>query len=103
MKTKILVDFQICIGVSLNFKLNFEILKELMNDFSNNLREHHTMAASANMFYIAIGCKNKANMKVAASNINIEIHQLFSEQRIRGVRVSIVQWKISVDLTRTCF
>ena len=29
------------------------------------------MAASANMFYIAIDYNNKANMKVAASNINI--------------------------------
>ena len=55
MKTKILADFQICIGVSFNFKLNFAILKELMNDFSNKLGEHHTMAALANMFYIAIG------------------------------------------------
>ena len=67
------------------------------------LREHHAMAASANIFYIAIGYKNKANMKVAASNINIKIHQLFSEQLIRGVRVTIAQRKISVDLTRTCF
>ena len=37
------------------------------------------MAASGNMFYIAIGYKHKANMKVAASNINIKIHQLFSK------------------------
>ena len=70
--------------------------------FGTSLREH-TMAASANMFYIAIGYKNRANMKVAASNINIKIHQLFSEQRILGVRVTIAQRKISVDLTRTCF
>ena len=70
--------------------------------FGTTLREH-TMAASANMFYIAIGYKNRANMKVAASNINIKIHQLFSEQRILGVRVTIAQRKISVDLTRTCF
>ena len=61
------------------------------------------MAASANMFYNAIRYKNKANMKVAASNININIHQLFSEQRILGVRVTVVQRKISVDLTLTCF
>ena len=33
------------------------------------------MAASANMFYIAIDYKNKTNMKVTASNINIKIHQ----------------------------
>ena len=42
------------------------------------------MAASANMFYIAIGYKNKTNMKVAASNINIKIHEQFSEQWILG-------------------
>ena len=71
--------------------------------FVTTLREHHTIAASVNMFYIAIGYKNKANMKEAASNINSKIHQLFSEQRILGVRVTVVQRKISVDLTRTCF
>ena len=70
--------------------------------FGTTLREH-TMAASANMFYIAIGYKNRANMKVATSNINIKMHQLFSEQRILGVHVTIAQRKISVDLARTCF
>ena len=35
--------------------------------FGTTLREHHPMAASANMFYIAIGYKNTANMKGAAS------------------------------------
>ena len=70
--------------------------------FGTTLREH-TMDASANMFHIAIGYKNKANMKVAASNINIKMHQLFSEQRILGVHVTIAQRKISVDLARTCF
>ena len=71
--------------------------------FGTTLREHHPMAASADMFYIAIGYKNRENMKVAASNINIKIHQLFSEQRILGVHETIAQRKISVDLTRTCF
>ena len=47
--------------------------------FGTTLREHRTMAASGNMFYIAISYKHKANMKVAASNINIKIHQLFSK------------------------
>ena len=61
------------------------------------------IAASAYMFYIAIGYKNKANMKVAASNMNIKIHQMFSEQLILGVCLTIVQWKVSVDLIRTCF
>ena len=41
------------------------------------LKEHFTMVASANIFCIAIGYKNKANMKVAASNINIKIHHCF--------------------------
>ena len=36
-----------------------------------------TMAASGSMFYIAIDYKNKRNMKVAARNMNIKIHQLF--------------------------
>ena len=70
--------------------------------FGTTLREH-TMVASAVMFYIAIGYKNKANMKVAASNINIKIRQLFSEQRILDACMTIVQRKISVDLTRTYF
>ena len=71
--------------------------------FGTTLREHRTMAASANMFYIAIGYKNKANMKVAVSNINIKMHQLFSEQRIFCVLVTTVQRKIFVDLMQTCF
>ena len=71
-------------------------------NFGTTLREH-TMDASANMFHIAIGYKNKANMKVAASNINIKIRQLFSEQRILDVCMTIVQLKISVDWTRTYF
>ena len=66
------------------------------------LGEHFTKAASASMFYVTIDYKNKANMKIAASNINIKIHQLFSKQRILGVRVTIAQRKISGDLTRTC-
>ena len=48
------------------------------------------MATSANMFYIAIGDKNKTNMKLAASNRNIKIHQLFSKQRIFGVALVLV-------------
>ena len=64
------------------------------------LGEHPTMAISASMFYIAIDNKNKTNMKVAASNIKIKIHQLFSKQRILGVRVTIALRKM--DLTRTC-
>ena len=65
------------------------------------LREHLSMVASASMFYIATDCKNKPNMKVAASNIKIKIHQLFSKQQILGVRVTIAQRKTSGDLIRT--
>ena len=42
-------------------------------------------------------------MKVATSNINIKIHQLFTEPGILGVLVTIAQRKISVDLAQTCF
>ena len=59
--------------------------------------------ASANMFYIVIDYKNKTYVKVAASNINFKTHRLFSKQRILGVRVTIVQRKMSGDLTQTCF
>ena len=70
--------------------------------FRMTLEEQLTMAASASMFYIAIDYKNKPNMKVAASNININIHRLFSKQRILGVRMTTAQRKTSGDLTRTC-
>ena len=52
--------------------------------------EHPPMTASR-MFYIATDFKNEPNMKVAASNVNIEIHQLFSKQLILGVRVTVAQ------------
>ena len=45
--------------------------------FRMTLEKQFTMAASASMFYIAIDYKNKPNMKVAASNININIHDCF--------------------------
>ena len=41
-------------------------------------------------------------MKVAVSNVNIKIHQLFSKQRILGVRLTIAHRKTSGDLTLTC-
>ena len=46
--------------------------------FGVTLGEHVTMAASAITFYIAIDYKNKVNMKVTVSNIDIKIHQMFS-------------------------
>ena len=52
--------------------------------FGMTLAEHLTMAASTGMFYIAIDYENELNMKVAASNVNIKMHQLFSNQQILG-------------------
>ena len=65
------------------------------------LGEQLAMAVSASMFYIATDYKNKLNMKVAASNINIKTHQSFFKQRILDVRVTIAQRKTSTDLTQT--
>ena len=45
--------------------------------FGMTLAEHLTMVASANMFNFAIDYENEPNMKVEASNVNIEINQLF--------------------------
>ena len=45
--------------------------------FGMTLAEHLMMAASANMFNFAIDYENEPNMKVEASNVNIEINQLF--------------------------
>ena len=66
--------------------------------FGMSLAEHLTMAASASMFYIAIDYENEPNMKVAASNVNIKIHQLLFKQRVLGVRVTIAQRKTSGGL-----
>ena len=67
--------------------------------FGMTLAEHLTMTASANMFYFDY--ENEPNMKVAASNVNIKINQLFFKQRILSVHVVITQWKTSGGLTRT--
>ena len=69
--------------------------------FGITLAEHFTMAASANMFYFAVDYENELNMKVAASNVNIKIHQLFFKQRIFGVQMTIAQRETSGNLTRT--
>ena len=65
------------------------------------LAEHLTMTPSTNMVYFAIDYENEVNMKVAASNVNIKIIQLFLKQRIFGVRVAIAQRKTSGGLTQT--
>ena len=71
--------------------------------FGMTLAEHLMMASSANMFYFAIDYENELNVKVAASSVNIKIHQLFFKQWIFGVRVTIAQHKTSGSLTRTVF
>ena len=65
------------------------------------LAEHFTMDASVSMFYIANNYENELNMKVAASNVNIKIHQLSSKQGILGVREKIAQRKTSGGLRQT--
>ena len=44
--------------------------------FEAALGKHVTIAASPNMFYMTTTYKNKTNMKVTASNVNMQIHQL---------------------------
>ena len=66
--------------------------------FGMTLVEHLTKAASANMFYFAIDYENEPNMKVAASNVNIKIYQLFFEKQILGFRVTIAPRKTSGGL-----
>ena len=58
-------------------------------NFRMTLAEHLTTASSASMSYITIDYENEPNMEVAASNVNIKIHQLFSKKRVPGVRVII--------------
>ena len=65
------------------------------------LAKQLTIAASASMLSITIDYENEPNMKVAASNVNIKIHQLFSKQRILGVRVTTAQRKTSGGWTQT--
>ena len=49
-----------------------------MNDFLNDLRDNK-MPAFANMFHITIDYNKKTYTKVAASHINIQVNQPFSE------------------------
>ena len=58
--------------------------------FGMTLADHLTKADSTNMFYFAIDYENEPNMKEAASNANIKIHQLFFKKRILGARVNNV-------------
>ena len=70
--------------------------------FGATLGKHLMMAASANMFYVAIDFKNKTCMEVAASNINIKINQLFSwcprdhctAENLRGLDTNLLLNKV---------
>ena len=87
----------IFLGFYLYFKSTFKI-KMFMNDFWNNFsRTPH----DGSFFHFAIAYKNEVNMKVAACNVNIKIHQLLFKHWVLGVHVTIVQRKTSGDLTRT--
>ena len=66
-----------------DFWKDFKSFKDL-KDFKDT---HDSCFCSAHTFFIVINCKNKTNMKVAASNMNIEIHE-----PILGVHVTIVNW-----------
>ena len=61
-----------------NFKSTFTIFYKFMT-FGTILGEYLMMAASANVLYIVIDYKKIPYMKVAAGNINIRMHQLFSK------------------------
>ena len=55
------------------------------------------------MMVLLLKCFISQLTGVAASNINIKTHQLFSKQQILDVHVTIVQREILGDLRRTCF
>ena len=65
--------------------------------FGITVEEHLVMADSASTFYIAIDYNNKAHVKIVAINRDIIIHQLFPNQWILGVCVTIAQPKSGLD------
>ena len=70
---------------------------------NNNLMSNKLPAIPDNIINENITSLNKKQREVAASNIGINKHQLFSKKQILGVHVTIVQREILGDLTRTCF
>ena len=72
-----------------------------MNDFWNDFSRTPHDGCFCSMIYIAIDYENEPNMKVAASNVNIKIHQLFSKQRILGACETIAKRKTSGGLDTT--
>ena len=69
----------IFLGNRLYFKSIYTI-KKFMNDFWNDFSRTPHNGYFCSMFYIAIDYENKTNMEVAATSVNIKIHQLFSKQ-----------------------
>ena len=59
--------------------------------FGTTLEKDLTMAAYAYMFLSPLTVRIKRNTKIATSNINIKIFQLFPKQLIVGFRVIILQ------------
>ena len=55
-------------------------MKKFMNDFWNDFSRTPHNGYFCSMFYIAIDYENKTNMELAATSVNIKIHQLFSKQ-----------------------
>ena len=86
----------------LNFKSTFTTFREFVIDFWSDFRKTPHDDCLCCFISQLTTRKNKTNVKVAANNINIKIHQLFVKQRIFNVRVTIRQQIISVDLRRTC-
>ena len=72
-------------------------------DVGNNLMSNKLPAIPDNIINENITSLNKKQREVAASNIGIKKHQLFSRKQILGVHVTIVQREILGDLTQTCF
>ena len=64
-----------------------------MNDFWSNFKRGPHDGCYAITFYIATDNKNKANVKLAATNINMKMHQLFSKERILVVHATNEQQK----------
>ena len=70
--------------------------------FETTLGEQLSVAASANKFHMGIDYNSKTKYESSNQYNKHKIHRLFSKQQILGIRVIIVQRKISLDLTRTC-
>ena len=62
--------------------------------FGVTLGRHLMMVASPNIFYVAIDYKNKTYMEVAATSINMKIHQLFSKHENTSAVFLVSSWPL---------